>query len=483
MATPLLPESLAAFYDSHSVPSSAVEKYLKNEHPSHSSRFVRLNPRFCLTETLSLLSSELSSLSPPYPPSSLTPVTWLPSSANFYAMPSSVPLSTLPSYKSGRVYGMDTSSGAAVSALVPLPPSPLLGHGVSVLDLCCSPGQKLCMLADAFLPALLSSSISGSSLTVVGVDISSPRLSVSRRLVSKYLSARNPLVVVGSSSVVRPVVRLYHCDGTSFLPSPSSSGELFYDSRAADQEEPTREPRQEGTDGKPPPPPRKRMNKSARARDAKRLKDLAAADAAPQPSSGADEGGLESEAAAAPAAEPRGGESKSSASASASVPVASSAARQFDYVLVDAECSTDGALRHLQHRLKSDPLAAACINVTSLDSLTALQVGLLSNGFKNLKVGGSLVYSTCSLSRAQNEGVVERFFAQFVSDGEASVVPVDLGGDTAAPTTSGGIEHTLRFTPRFEETESGDMNSENADEAVPMSTGGGFFICKIKRNF
>lgn len=46
-----------------------------------------------------------------------------------------------------------------------------------------------------------------------------------------------------------------------------------------------------------------------------------------------------------------------------------------------------------------------------LDSLSDLQRGLLMNGFRMTKAGGIIVYSTCSLSRAQNEDIVAWFIA------------------------------------------------------------------------
>ncbi|KAK1356068.1 hypothetical protein POM88_049324 [Heracleum sosnowskyi] len=46
---------------------------------------------------------------------------------------------------------------------------------------------------------------------------------------------------------------------------------------------------------------------------------------------------------------------------------------------------------------------------------------LLTNGFKLLKVGGYLVYNTCSLTVAQNEDVVEQFFLQNSSTGSLEV--------------------------------------------------------------
>ena len=73
----------------------------------------------------------------------------------------------------------------------------------------------------------------------------------------------------------------------------------------------------------------------------------------------------------------------------------------FDFVLVDAECSTDGALTHLKHRSKGGTSAASeHVNMLKVGEqeekeVTALQYSLLVNGFRQLKVGGVLVYATC----------------------------------------------------------------------------------------
>ncbi|KAF8413537.1 hypothetical protein HHK36_001528 [Tetracentron sinense] len=48
----------------------------------------------------------------------------------------------------------------------------------------------------------------------------------------------------------------------------------------------------------------------------------------------------------------------------------------------------------------------------------SVQLQLLSNGFSLLKVGGLLVYSTCSLTVAQNEDVVEQFLLENPSAGK-----------------------------------------------------------------
>ncbi|XP_066330504.1 uncharacterized protein [Miscanthus floridulus] len=72
---------------------------------------------------------------------------------------------------------------------------------------------------------------------------------------------------------------------------------------------------------------------------------------------------------------------------------------------------------------------------------------LLTNGFKLLKTGGSLVYSTCSLTVAQNESVVQQFLSTHPS---ADLQKIDLA-DTW-PCRSGGIPKTLRFDPAVSQT-------------------------------
>lgn len=59
----------------------------------------------------------------------------------------------------GSVYGIDASSGAVVKALEPQP-------GDNILDLCCAPGAKLCMISD----------VMGRTGTVTGVDVNLKRL-------------------------------------------------------------------------------------------------------------------------------------------------------------------------------------------------------------------------------------------------------------------------------------------------------------------
>jgi 16S rRNA (cytosine967-C5)-methyltransferase len=76
--------------------------------------------------------------------------------------------------------------------------------------------------------------------------------------------------------------------------------------------------------------------------------------------------------------------------------------RLFDRILVDAPCSGLGTLRrHPEIKWRRDEADIA--------RLSGLQSELLNRVADRLKPAGVLVYSTCTLSRAENEAVVEDF--------------------------------------------------------------------------
>ena len=84
---------------------------------------------------------------------------------------------------------------------------------------------------------------------------------------------------------------------------------------------------------------------------------------------------------------------------------------EYDKVLVDSQCTHDGSIKHIrkhsQQNWKGFDLTQ--FHPSNLKKLHDLQYALLENGFNLLKSGGILVYSTCSLSRAQNEEIIEKF--------------------------------------------------------------------------
>lgn len=75
-----------------------------------------------------------------------------------------------------------------------------------------------------------------------------------------------------------------------------------------------------------------------------------------------------------------------------------------DRVLCDVPCSGLGVLRRKPEiRLRE---------LTFIDNLTEIQYNILVHASKYLRMGGILVYSTCTLSRAENEGVCDRFLRE-----------------------------------------------------------------------
>lgn len=74
----------------------------------------------------------------------------------------------------------------------------------------------------------------------------------------------------------------------------------------------------------------------------------------------------------------------------------------FDAVLVDAPCTGTGTIRH-------NPEIRYRVNSEDIHAKQEKQRRILENASKAVKVGGSLMYATCSLEREENEGVVSSF--------------------------------------------------------------------------
>jgi 16S rRNA C967 or C1407 C5-methylase (RsmB/RsmF family) len=132
-------------------------------------------------------------------------------------------------------------------------------------------------------------------------------------------------------------------------------------------------------------------------------------------------------------------------------------------------------------------------NDKKLAELVSLQRGLAATGFRLLKKGGCMVYSTCSFSEDQNEGVVKWLIATCAS--EAVIVPLsfDCGLSNDGCTSSacsdsrgliqeGGIPGTVRFFPPKVDRKEGNVSSDTLHGSSKESLyGGGFFLAKIKK--
>lgn len=91
----------------------------------------------------------------------------------------------------------------------------------------------------------------------------------------------------------------------------------------------------------------------------------------------------------------------------------------FDAVLLDAPCSATGIVRRqpdvLLHRRRED-----------IAALTALQARLLESAWRVLKPDGMLLYTTCSILRAENSLQLRAFLARH-PDAVVDELPVALG--------------------------------------------------------
>lgn len=76
----------------------------------------------------------------------------------------------------------------------------------------------------------------------------------------------------------------------------------------------------------------------------------------------------------------------------------------FDAVLVDAPCSGEGMFR-------KDPGAAAAWSEAHVRACAQRQQAILGSAARAVAEGGALVYSTCTFSPEENEGVAEAFLA------------------------------------------------------------------------
>jgi 16S rRNA (cytosine967-C5)-methyltransferase len=77
----------------------------------------------------------------------------------------------------------------------------------------------------------------------------------------------------------------------------------------------------------------------------------------------------------------------------------------FDRVLVDAPCTGTGTLRR-------NPEIRWRITERNVAELSEVQRRILAQAAKHVRIGGRLVYSTCSVEREENEEVVTAFLYQ-----------------------------------------------------------------------
>jgi 16S rRNA (cytosine967-C5)-methyltransferase len=103
---------------------------------------------------------------------------------------------------------------------------------------------------------------------------------------------------------------------------------------------------------------------------------------------------------------------------------------QADKVVCDVPCSGLGVIRR-KPEIKYKP-------ASDFEGLPAIQLAILRTGSRYVKVGGVLMYSTCTLSRAENDEVVKAFlnlecgqhgYKMFDLIEKRTTIPTEDGGD------------------------------------------------------
>jgi len=130
----------------------------------------------------------------------------------------------------------------------------------------------------------------------------------------------------------------------------------------------------------------------------------------------------------------------------------------FDSVLVDAPCSNAGMVRKNFKYLKS-------WREKEIEHLSRLQKALIIAGYRTLKNGGVLVYSTCTLDPMENEEVVD----YLLRNTDAEIEEIGLPLRKREPFVNFGdkeytseVRKCLRIHPQDNDTE-------------------GFFVAKIRK--
>ena len=101
---------------------------------------------------------------------------------------------------------------------------------------------------------------------------------------------------------------------------------------------------------------------------------------------------------------------------------------KFDGVLVDAPCSGIGTWQR-------NPEARWTTTPNDVSELAAIQKNLLANVAPSVKPGGKLVFSVCTLTRAETTEVVEEFNTKFAAEFEPmELLAIISGGQQTAAT-------------------------------------------------
>ncbi len=132
----------------------------------------------------------------------------------------------------------------------------------------------------------------------------------------------------------------------------------------------------------------------------------------------------------------------------------------FDRTLVDVPCSMEGRIKI------DDPKTYTDWSTKKIKQLSKLQKYLLRSAISATKVGGTIVYSTCTLSPEENEEVVEWVIKKTPS--ALSVEPITMPNVPLQKSLTSWRKKKFTYTA-------------NCMRVFPSETMEGFFIAKIKK--
>lgn len=133
----------------------------------------------------------------------------------------------------------------------------------------------------------------------------------------------------------------------------------------------------------------------------------------------------------------------------------------FDRILIDAPCSSEGRFH------ESAPKTFQYWSLRKIKEMKRKQKGLLMNGSRFLKTGGTLIYSTCTFAPEENEAVVDWFLRRSEDDWQVEKLNFDEKQFYAClPSWNNRIF---------------DKRIDNCLRILPNEWNGAFFIARLKK--
>lgn len=98
----------------------------------------------------------------------------------------------------------------------------------------------------------------------------------------------------------------------------------------------------------------------------------------------------------------------------------------FDKILLDAPCTGSGTI---------DSTSNYNLTKEYLLKITKWQKELLATAIKHCQVGGTIIYSTCSILKEENENIIQ----EFIQNNQVKIIPLELEEILKLPSTINGV--------------------------------------------